>query len=359
LTPRRIVVAGADHGAGHERVAESLADALRRHPSGGARVLQLDLLSRCAPRAAQLAALAWRGGEPFFPDGEGELSSMAAGETSDPLLRELVSGGIATAEAALVALEPDLVVAVHPVSAGIAAEVSQRCGFRVAAVVPDLVPERLWVHPGINLWFVAGPEARDELVRRGVEWSRVVVSGVPVEALGEREATRRRLAGAGLQDRFTALVAGPAGAGAAVDPLASSGVQVVQVGVEGGRSAPLRRPLGAPVVSAPSEESHAALLSAADVLVCGPCGAFLWEALAAGVPLIVVGPVGAMERASVDLLVTAGAAIPARDGEDAARRVAYLASHAGRLSDLRAASSLLGRPQAARAVSERLLALVE
>lgn len=359
MTPRRVVVAGAAHGAGHERVAESLADALRRHPSGEARVLQLDLLSRCAPRAAQLAAMAWRGGEEFFPDGEGELDSMAVHRTSDPLLRELVSGGIASAEAALLALEPELVVAVHPVSAGIAAEVSRRCCFQVAAVLSDLVPERLWVHPGVGLWFVAGPEARDELVRRGVDRSRVVVSGVPVEGSGERSATRRRLAGAGLQDRFTALMAGSAEVAAAVPALSSAGIQVVVATEAGVRPGPAARSSGAPVVSAPADESRAALLAVADVLVCGPCGAFAWEAPAAGVPLVVVGTVGAMERASVDLLVTAGAAIPARDGEDAARRVAYLASHDGRLSDLRAASVLLARPLAARAVSERALALLD
>lgn len=358
MTPRRVVVAGAAHGAGHERVAESLADALRRHPSGGTRVLQLDLLSRCAPRSAQLAAMAWRGGERFFPDGEGTLAAMAAGATSDPLLQELASGGIAAAEAALRALAPDLVVAVHPVAAGIAAEVSQRCGFQVAAVVPDLVPERLWVHPGVRLWFVAGPEARDELVARGVEWSGVVVSGVPAEEPAERGATRRRLAGAGLQDRFTALVTGSPETESAVSALVSAGIQVVFAS-DAGRPVPAGRLSGAPVVTAPGDESRAALLAAADVLVCGPCGAFAWEAPAAGVPLVVVGAIGAMERSSVDLLVTAGAAIPARDGEDAARRVAYLASHEERLADLRAASALLGRPRAARAVSERLLALIE
>jgi processive 1,2-diacylglycerol beta-glucosyltransferase len=359
LTPCRVVVAGAAHGAGHERVAESVADALRRHPSGDVRVLQLDLLSRCAPRAARLAAMAWRGGETFFPEGGGDLASMVAAGTSDPLLRELVSGGIASAEAALRALEPDLVVAVHPVAAGIAAEVSSKSGSRVAAVLSDLVPERPWLHPGVDLWFVAGTEARDELVRRGLDWSRVVVSGVPSETPGHRGPTRRRLAARGLQERFTALVAGSADALATVPALSAAGIQVVVLAEDVGRAVPSGRSSGAPVVSAPADESRAALLAAADVLVCGPCGAFAWEAPAAGVPLVVVGAVGAMERASIDLLITVGVAMPARDGDDVARRVAYLASHESRLSELRRAAALLARPHATRAVSQRALALID
>jgi len=194
LTPqRRVVVVGAGFGGGHESVAEAIADALRRHRGARVRVASLDLLARCAPRSAQLAAIAYRGGEEYFPDGTGTLATMVAAAPEDPLLRELVTGGIASARAALDALEPDIVIAAHPVAGAIAAEVSERCGFVVVSVVGDLWPQRLWVHPAVRLYFVGGTPARDALTARGVEWARAVVSGVPVSGPPGRAAARARL----------------------------------------------------------------------------------------------------------------------------------------------------------------------
>jgi UDP-N-acetylglucosamine:LPS N-acetylglucosamine transferase len=188
---KRVVVAGPTIGAGHEVVVACIADHLRRHPSGRFRVANIDLLGRCAPRAARLAAMAYRSGEPFFPDGIGSLAEMVAGSPDDPLLRELVTGGMASAEAALRALEPDLVVSVHDVTGGIAAEVAHACGVVSVTVVTELRPQRLWVHPGTAGWFVAGEEARDGLLARGVSWNDVAVTGVPVPEPPPRDGARR------------------------------------------------------------------------------------------------------------------------------------------------------------------------
>jgi UDP-N-acetylglucosamine:LPS N-acetylglucosamine transferase len=263
---------------------------------------------------------------------------------------------MASAEATLSALEPDLVIATHPVAGGIAAEVSGRCGCEVAVVLPDLVPDRLWVHPGVGLWFVAGPDARDRLASRGVEWSRIAVSGVPVDEPVDPVGARQLLARAGLRDRFTALVAGGDSADILVGALDAAGIQVLIVPAPASREASRLVRECSLVVSAPADTPRAVVLAASDVVVCARCGSLAWEAPAAGVPLVVVGDPGHMERASTDLLVNVGAAMPARDELAAAERVAYLASHPSRRLAIAAAARGLGRPHATRAVTERVLA---
>jgi UDP-N-acetylglucosamine:LPS N-acetylglucosamine transferase len=62
------------------------------------------------------------------------------------------------------------------------------------------------------------------------------------------------------------------------------------------------------------------------------------------------------ERADVDLLVTAGAALTAHDADDAAWRVHYLGADPSRLEMMRAAAAAVGRPMAVRAVVERIAA---
>jgi UDP-N-acetylglucosamine:LPS N-acetylglucosamine transferase len=348
---KRVVVAGPTIGAGHEVVVACIADHLRRHPSGRFRVANIDLLGRCAPRAARLAAMAYRSGEPFFPDGIGSLAEMVAGSPDDPLLRELVTGGMASAEAALRALEPDLVVSVHDVTGGIAAEVAHACGVVSVTVVTELRPQRLWVHPGTAGWFVAGEEARDGLLARGVSWNDVAVTGVPVPEPPPRDGARRTPSSAPEVAGGTVLVAvdDPA---AIVDALAAQGTRVLARAGEA-RSRPRSSPL---VTEVSAEESLGSLASTCDLVVCGPCRSLIWEGPATGTPLIVVEPVTAAERPDVDLLVTAGAALTARDAADVAWRVRYLLADAARLERMRRSAIGIGHPAAVRAVVERIAA---
>jgi UDP-N-acetylglucosamine:LPS N-acetylglucosamine transferase len=348
---KRVVVAGPTIGAGHEAVVACIADRLRRHPSGHFRVATIDLLERCAPRAARLAAMAYRSGETFFPDGSGSLAELAASLPGDPLLRELVTGGIAAAEAALRALEPDLVISVHDVTGGIAAEVAHGCGVVSETVVTDLRPGRLWAHPGTSGWFVAGPQARDALLARGVSWNDIAVTGVPVPE-PEAGGDARRALSVARGDRAGTVLVAVDDAAAIVDALAAQGTRVLVRAGEG-RSRPRPSPL---VMEVPVEESMGSQAAACDLVVCRPCRSLLWEGPAVGTPLIAVEPIAAAERRDIDLLVTAGAALTAHDADDVAWRVRYLCADESRLERMSAAAAGIGRPAAVRAVVERIAA---
>jgi hypothetical protein len=95
-----------------------------------------------------------------------------------------------------------------------------------------------------------------------------------------------------------------------------------------------------------------------DIVVCAGGGETLWSAPAAGIPLVLLGEPPEAERASVDLLIGAGAALAARDVYHLGSVVAYLTRHPERLAALRDASTSIGRPAAARAVVERVFALI-
>jgi UDP-N-acetylglucosamine:LPS N-acetylglucosamine transferase len=351
---RRIVVIGAGYGGGHEAIAEALADYLRRRRDARVRVASLDVLTRCAPRSARLASIAFRGGEEFFPDGVGTLSAIASRMPEDPLVRELVGGGIASAGSALTALEPDLVLAAHPIAGAIAAEVAPMGGFPVMSVIGDLWPERVWLHPGVALYFVGGPAARDSLAAKGLEWARAVISGVPVAEPPSRAAARRHLGGATpLDDRFTVLVDVQEAAPAMAQDLTALGIRVL---VRAG--APGRPPPSANTCTVGNDEASGTLIAASDLVVCAPCGSAVWEAPAAGVPIVVVEPVTPMERSTIDFLDTAGAAVIARGPADAVRRIGLLAGDPERVASMSRDAASVGRPLATRAVCERVMAEV-
>ncbi len=350
-----VVVATAGLGGAQEEIAAAVVRRLRGHHGDRVRVSSIDLLARCAPRSARLARIASRGGEEFFPDGSGTLSQIAPSQTDDPIVRELVSSGAAAAESALRALRPSVVFATHPVAGAIAAEVRSGRGYATAALVPDLWPRRLWLHPDVDLYFVACPEARDALASRGLPWARMAVTGVPI---GEPGADGEEVAGEPTPHPagFTALVAVPGGDDAVAEALVSHAIRVVRSAPADG--VPTRSPERANSVRTfRTGESIVRAMAGCDVVVCGPCGTALWAAVAMGVPMVVIEPVSATERSSVDLLATAGAAVVARDAEDAAIRAGYLGAHPERHAQMRRAAAELGRGNAVRAVCERLLAM--
>jgi UDP-N-acetylglucosamine--N-acetylmuramyl-(pentapeptide) pyrophosphoryl-undecaprenol N-acetylglucosamine transferase len=110
-------------------------------------------------------------------------------------------------------------------------------------------------------------------------------------------------------------------------------------------------------------EEMAAALAAADLLVGRAGSSTLAETSAAGLPMIVVPypHAAAHQRANASELVDAGAAILVADADldgDALRAAADLLFE-DRLADMAAAAHSLGRPGAATATADLLLALAE
>jgi UDP-N-acetylglucosamine:LPS N-acetylglucosamine transferase len=330
---RRVLVLGAPVG-GCERVATAIAEAFSVAAGSAAVVETPDLFKRFTPRLAQLVAMAHRTDASFMPDGNASIAELARGYADDPLARELSSGAIASLEAMLETLRPAAVVATHAVVAAASAELRARHDFVAASVACDLMPRRLWTHPRTDLLCVAGEDVRERAVLQGVPWDRVAVTGVPArEAFLAGPAPARRA-------RARAVLVAPGERPAArvqlVRDLEAAGMEAADA----------------------SEGDPAALVRAADLVVCAGGGELLWSAPAAGIPLLLLGEPPAAEQASADLLAAAGAALLVRDAEHLASVVAYLVRRPERLATLRDAAARLGRPAAARAVVERVLSLM-
>jgi processive 1,2-diacylglycerol beta-glucosyltransferase len=332
---RRVLVLGASVG-GCDRAAEAVADAVTDASGGRLAVEILDFFKRFAPRVANLAVLAHRTGAPFMPDARVDLSELTRSDPDDPLVRELATAAVPALRAAIEALRPVAVVATHPIAAAAAAELRLERDFAAVSVVCDLAPLRLWVHPGLDLVCVAGEDVRERLALQGAEWDKVAITGVPVRsaffgAAGERTVhtarPRATIVAPGENTEVRKRI---------VRELTASGISARDA--SGGDPAPA--------------------VAASDLAVCAGGGELLWSASAAGVPLLLLGEPPAAERPSADLLVAAGGALVARDIEHLAWVAGYLARRAERLSALRDAARAFGRPAAARAIAERVLALV-
>jgi processive 1,2-diacylglycerol beta-glucosyltransferase len=330
--PRRVLVLGARFG-GCDRAADAIAEALLHAGAGLLSVETADFFKRFAPRLSSLAALAHRTDAAFMPDGGMSLLELTRSTPDSPAARELSSGAVATLESVVRMLEPAAVVSTHQVAGAAAAELRPRHDFVAATVVCDLLPARLWAHPGTDLFFVAAEEVRERAALLGVEWDRIAVTGVPCRS-------------SFLEGR----------------PRARTGTRVAVALVAPEERPATRRELLRAMEEAGADPKDASdgdpgpVVRLCDLAVCAGGGELLWSACAAGVPLVLLGEAPAAERSGADLLVAAGAALPARDAEQLASLVGLLVRRPERLAALREAARSLGRPQAARAIAERVVA---
>lgn len=77
---------------------------------------------------------------------------------------------------------PDIVISTHfmPPEILIAFKKKTKINFKIAAVVTDFDVHYLWVHPQVDIYFVAGQTAKDKLIAYGIDENKIHISGIPV-----------------------------------------------------------------------------------------------------------------------------------------------------------------------------------
>lgn len=77
---------------------------------------------------------------------------------------------------------PDIVISTHfmPPEILIAFKEKTQMNFKIAVVVTDFDVHYLWVHPEVDMYFVAGKKAKDKLIAYGIDENKIHISGIPV-----------------------------------------------------------------------------------------------------------------------------------------------------------------------------------
>lgn len=371
-----IVIFSASFGGGHRSAAEAIEGYLTERHARESRVEVVDFFERFTPGLNVLAKFAYQQSVQFFPQLYGTFFDLTNRYPDSPVARELSQVGFDAATRFLAERGPDAVVSMYPIAGAVAAEAKHLRKTEAgvpdaelpycATVVTDYGAHAQWIHPATDDYFVATQEMKESLAAQGVPWGRIHATGIPIrtafaEQLPKEEARTRH----GLGERFTVLLMG-GGLGVGdvrelAEALAGLGVEVVAVA--GGNDklfAQLRelarryrrvRALG-------WTDDVPDLMAAADLLVGKAGGITVAEATAMGLPQILVSPIPGQELYNVDFLVNWGAALAARDVDDARSKVDFLAHHPERLAELAAGARGLGRTESTKQLVERVLTAV-
>lgn len=365
----RVLVLSASVGSGHVRAADALAKAFRERPEVG-EVLSDDSLDHTNILHKQFYSALYKRLSEVTP----EFLGWWYETSDDPWVTDRVRLLIDLPQALpLVNLirdfRPDKVICTHFMPAGVLAHFLRREQIKIelSIVVTDFHFHAMWIARAFHQYFVSQEEDRIHMEALGLPGDRVRVTGIPIDPSFatevDREAVCRRF---GLDPQIPVLLV--AGGTLGLSPSTA----VVR------RLLRLELPFQAVVVCGKNEEMRGEieklvsgesgrfrvlgyttemrdLMGIATLLLSKPGGLTTAEALACGLPMVILDPIGGQEERNADMLLENGAAVKCGEVTVLAHKLTTLLSDPDRLKQMSANAKRLGRPDAARAVVQHVL----
>lgn len=263
------------------------------------------------------------------------------------------------------ASKPDWVVCTHSVAQPRLDDFRKEYGFRMAVVVTDIHPHRMWLRGEPDYFFAPTQETYDRLRERNPAFAeRCEVVGMPVNQAFVKAAANRPARGA----RPKVLVtAGGIGSGPLVEVAKALESLDVEADVVAGRGADNEARLRAAfpnhdrirIHGMVPQERMAEMLANSDLLVAKSGGLTTFEALVCGVPFVVYEPllIPGQEEDNARFLKNIGAGETCADLNSLIKTVRALAEDPGRRESMRQAALAHARPDAAERIIRRIRSL--
>lgn len=374
----RVLVLSASAGAGHLRAAEAIEKAIQIR-GAAAEVQHLDVLKYTNQVFRHFYSKAYIDLVNKAPEVLGWLYDYLDDpkKQDDPIRAAFDRLNANPFVRYLRRYQPDVAICTHFLPSGIISSLKAAGKVQVlnSVVVTDFDVHAMWLCPHAEQYFVALDETKVHLKALGIPEPLTTVTGIPIDPVfavrKEKRAMRRKH---GLEeDRFTILVStggfgvGPVGhLMKALDQLGHP-ARVVAVC---GRNEALRAELAETIAGFPRTSNvdftllgftteMDELMTAADLFVGKPGGLTTSEALAKGLPMVVINPIPGQEERNSDHLLEEGVAIRCNNLPALAYKIDTLLETPGKLERMADSARHLGKPGAAFAVVDRLTALCQ
>jgi processive 1,2-diacylglycerol beta-glucosyltransferase len=370
----RVLILHVPAGAGHAGAARAVEQAIRlvdpaaepdvrdalEFASPLFKALYATSYNRIAARAPRLWGYVYHGSE------------FRYGSPGEWLRIRLTWWNCRGFEEAAARLRPDVILCTQFLPVEVYAYLRERgrVAMPVHCVITDFAIHPIWVYRGIDRYYVATDRVAGELVDTGiVPAERIQVTGVPIHprfaSTAGREAARRELGLDPDPSRPTVLLMGGGFGWGPMEGMLDVVLGLprsVQALVIAGRNEALR---GRLAERARGEEARIKVhgytdrvdlfLEASDLLVGKSGGLTSSEAMARGVPMVVLRPIPGQEERNCNYLVDVGAAQRVHDLGGLEERLRRFLADPEHRAAMRAAAARIGRPRAALDVAGSVL----
>jgi processive 1,2-diacylglycerol beta-glucosyltransferase len=366
---KRVLILSASVGSGHVKAAEALAQRMRERPDVE-EVLSDDSLDHTNVLHRQFYSTLYTKLSAMMP----EFLGWWYEKSDDPWVADRGRLAIDLPQALpLINLvrefRPDVILCTHFMPAGVISWLiaNGKCNARLGVVVTDFHFHAFWITRAFHWYFVAQEEDRIHMEALGLPRDRISVTGIPVDAafaapVNREEVLRRH----GLDPaRPMVLVAGGS---LGLSPATAVVRQLLQVKrdfqtvVVCGKNEDMQAGVRALTVGREKDfrvlgytREMADFMGAAAVLMSKPGGMTTAEALARGLPMMILDPIGGQEERNSDVLLEAGAALKCSEVTLVGHKLQRLLDEPGLRERMSANATALGRPNAAADIAEIVL----
>ncbi len=360
---RRVLIAYLVRNSGHHSAARAIEYALHQMDAD-VQTLCVDLLAYTHPRWSKIIQKTYMGTIRRTPEVWEALYDSPWVEYLTRRIRALIQRGTSTPLLNLMDdFKPDVVVCTQAHPFAVLCDYARRHHdhLPVWGVVTDFVPHRFWVVEDRGRYVVPDEAAADRLSWLGVERERIAVRGIPVNVHLSPVENRAAVKPG---ERRVLVMGGSRGLGVRYRTVRSldRSPEIFTIDVISGTNNVLRRQL----IRHRHRIKHSlrvrgyvrnavALMHRASLLVSKPGGLTTAEAMAIGLPMVIVRPLPGQERGNAEALTRYGAAVHVTSERALAPVVTALLRTPRLMEMMRERALAVGRPDAASKIAELVL----
>ncbi|MGE5577330.1 MAG: MGDG synthase family glycosyltransferase [Syntrophothermus sp.] len=370
---RRVLILTAAFGAGHVKAAEALKVALREL-SPATEVVVVDFLRYFNRYVARIAEEAYVTAARRVPKAYEFLYEYEEQRPFTRLKRLQSSMGVVKLARLVDQVRPEVIVSTHFFPAGAVWRLQVRLAKQGrhlpnAVVMTDYVPHPIWVFPAVDAFFVAHDAMRDYLLEMGISPEKIQVTGIPIKGeFGLPHSRADLMKKHGLDPSLPMVLVLSGGRGVGPFPRIMEAMErveaPVQLAVIAGRNASLEtrlkkmaQQMQMPVTVLGYVENVHEWMAMADLLISKAGGLTVSEAMAAGLPMLIVKPIPGQEVGNMEFLVERGVGRYIKEIDELTGMVESLLRAPETLKRMRAAAREIARPDAARQAAQVILRL--
>lgn len=366
MEKKRVLILSASVGSGHVKAAEALAKSFRAR-SDVEEVLIDDSLDHTNVLHKQLYSTLYKRLSAMLP----EFLGWWYESSDDPWVSD--KGRVAldlTQALPLINLvrefKPHSIICTHFMPAGVLSYLIRRgrLDTELGIVVTDFHFHAFWITRAFHWYFVAQEEDKIHMEGLGLPGDRIHVTGIPIDPAFEQPVDRVAvLASLGLApQKPTLLIAGGA---LGLSPAIAVVRRLMhldrdfQTVIVCGKNEGLKKDIEELTASHRDRFSVLGyttnmpeLLGAATLLLSKPGGLTTAEALARGLPMVVLDPIGGQEERNSDVLLENGAAVKCTEVTVLNHKLARLLDDPARIAAMSANARRIGHPDSAAAVAK-------
>lgn len=267
--------------------------------------------------------------------------------------------------------KPDCIVCTQAFPCGMVADYKKsfNCDIPIVAVLTDYAPHSYWIYNNVDIYIVPSECTGKKLIVNGIDPARIKSFGIPVDPRfrATHESDRYKICdklGLDKDKKHILIMGGTQGLGPLkeiVRLLDGSGIDM-EILVATGTNKKLYESLAArsfrkKVLVLPYTNNIDELMRVSSLILTKPGGITTAEALAMGLPMLIINPLPGQEAMNTRFLLSEGVAVKALCPDDVPVILEELLDNEAKLKAMREKALLLSRPDSSLDIAKLILEL--